>query len=170
MTNTIILQGVEGGSTEGEDGVTYVKIGIHTGNLWEIAVEDYKRYGRIENNRVIAFSLGMTTNLAEFLLDRPYTILDDGLSVEIDIGEHSEEKIAKIIQLNKQIRKIEAELHENSKESQEIRLMLSDRDSEEYLKIIQKMKAINESNSLLPHQKVMEMEAIMEEAEITLDV
>jgi len=164
MTNTIILQGVEGDSTEGEDGVTYVKIGIHTGYLWERAVEDYKRYGRIENDGVIAFSLGMTTNLAEFLLDCPYNILDDGLNVEIEIGEHSEEKIAKIIQLNKQIRKIEAELYENSIESQEIRLMLSDRDSVEYLKIIHKMKAINESNSLLPHQKVMEMEAIIEEA------
>lgn len=170
MTNTIILQGVEGGSTEGEDGVTYVKIGIHTGYLWERAVEDYKRYGRIENDGVIAFSLGMTTNLAEFLLDRPYTILDDGLSVEIEIGEHSEEKIAKIIQLNKQIREIEAEIHERRKESQEIRLMLSERKSEEYLKIIQKMKALNESNSLLPHQKVMEMEAIMEDAEFILDV
>jgi hypothetical protein len=44
------------------------------------------------------------------------------------------------------------------------------RKSEEYLKIIQKMKIINESNSLLPHQKVMEMEAIMEEAEFILDV
>ena len=108
MTNKIRLQGVEGGISEEKDGVSHLKIGIMTGNLWARAVQEYQRYGRVEGMAVQAFSFDMTTNLAEFMLSRPYTLIEDGIHVDIDLGHFSEKDISEIMKANKTIHELES--------------------------------------------------------------
>lgn len=170
MTNTIRLQGVEGGLSEEKDGVSYLKIGIMTGNLWATAVEEYQRYGRVEGLAVQAFSFNMTTNLAEFMLSRPYTLIEEGLHVDIDLGDFSEKDISEIMKANKVIYKLERKvLYPVPENSQEIRLMLSERKAEEYRKIIEELVNLSNSSTLLPHQKVEQYEFIIDEAKFTLE-
>ena len=169
MTNTIRLQGVEGGLSDEKDGVSYLSIGIMTGNLWEHAVHEYNRYGRVEGLAVQAFSFHMTTNLAELMLQCPYTLVDDGLHVDIDLGEHSEEEIHEIMTMNKRIQTLERNLNEQSLDSQEIRLMMAERKSLEYRKIIEELVNLSNSSTLLPHQKVEQYEFIIDEAKFTLE-
>lgn len=171
MTNTIRLQGVEGGLSEEKDGVSYLKIGIMTGNLWATAVEEYQRYGRVEGLAVQAFSFNMTTNLAEFMLSRPYTLIEEGLHVDIDLGDFSEKDISEIMKANKAIYELERKvLYPVPENSQEVRLMLSERKAEEYREIVRKLVTIKGARNGLPHERCESYELLAEEAELTLQV
>ena len=141
-----------------------------TGNLWATAVEEYQRYGRVEGLAVQAFSFNMTTNLAEFMLSRPYTLIEEGLHVDIDLGDFSEKDISEIMKANKAIYELERKvLYPVPENSQEVRLMLSERKAEEYRKIIEELVNLSNSSTLLPHQKVEQYEFIIDEAKYTLE-
>lgn len=171
MTNKIRLQGVEGGISEEKDGVSHLKIGIMTGNLWATAVQEYQRYGRVEGMAVQAFSFDMTTNLAEFMLNRPYTLIEEGLHVDIDLGDFCEKDISEIMIYNKTIHELERKvLYPVPENTQEIRLMISERRAEEYREIVRKLVTIKGARTGLPHERCERYELLAEEAELTLQV
>lgn len=164
MTNTLRLQGIESESTD--DGV---RIGIMTGQLWEYSVQEYKHHGRIEGLAAQVFGFYMTTNLAEFLLNCPYDLVENGLHVDIDIGNNSAKEIDEIMEMNRKIINRERKLSDSNHQSQELRLMLANREKTVFRKVIEKLLEVRESNYGLPHEKIEQYNIILEEAELTLE-
>ena len=139
MTNTIRLSGHEGGmSPPDENGNRKLKIGIYTGNMWKIAVDEFKHHGRIEASAVHALSFNMTTELAEFMLQRPFKVVEDGLHVDIDIGDTSAEDIRSIMDYKNEIRNIERKISPGC-DDESIRLMVSERRALKYRQILMKL-------------------------------
>jgi len=105
------------------------------------------------------------------MLSRPYTLIEDGIHVDIDLGHFSEKDISEIMKANKTIHELERKvLYPVPQNTQEIRLMLSERKAEEYRRIIERLVTIKGARRGLPHERCESYELLAEEAELTLQV
>jgi len=164
------ISGHEGGQDEEkEEGLTIIEIGIFSGNMWEMAVNDYKRYGRVENMAGTAFAYGMTTALAEYLLSRPFEKINNGLHVDIDIGEYPKQEIVKIMELNNELKKLERNLPGEDKKAknESTRLMLSLRKEEQLTNLVEEY--VSWTNELADGLQYDALEYMNEKAQITLE-
>ena len=82
--NYIRFTGHEGGNTEGEDGKIYIRVGVYTGNLWRMAIEQtrcHENKDYASNSMLVSCmsSYDIPIQLAPLFYEADFEVEEEGL-------------------------------------------------------------------------------------------